>query len=75
LINVDVADLQWSPDQQYLASCGFDSKVFIWDGSNFDRITCIQTHTAFVKGISWDPAGSFIATQVFGFNISRMIKQ
>jgi WD40 repeat protein len=60
----DVSDLQWSPDQQYLASCGFDSKIFIWDGTTFDRITAISTHTAFVKGLAWDPAGSFLATQV-----------
>jgi protein HIRA/HIR1 len=60
----DVADLQWSPNQEFIASCGFDSKVCIWDGRTFDRITTITTHTAFVKGIAWDPAGSFLATQV-----------
>ncbi|KAI8894110.1 WD40-repeat-containing domain protein [Globomyces pollinis-pini] len=59
----DIADLAWSHDQQYLASCGFDSKIYIWDGSTFDRITRIDSHLAFVKGVTWDPAGKYIATQ------------
>ncbi|KAJ3317765.1 HIR complex subunit [Boothiomyces sp. JEL0866] len=59
----DVADLSWSSDQTYLASCGFDCKVFIWDANTFERITCIDIHTACVKGVTWDPAGKFLATQ------------
>ncbi len=30
---------------------------------NIDRITRIDSHSAFVKGITWDPVGSFLATQ------------
>lgn len=60
----DVSGLAWSPDDTYLASCGFDGKVNIWDGNTFDKICCIESHTAFVKGVTWDPAGSYLATQV-----------
>jgi len=34
---IDVVDLAWSQDNQYLASCGLDSKIFIWDGSTFGK--------------------------------------
>lgn len=77
--NIDVADLAWSPEQAYLASCGFDSKIFIWDGATFgrfnslvltlDRIIMIESHSAFVKGVTWDPAGNYFATQVSGIII------
>ena len=67
---LDVADLSWSPDGQYLASCGFDSKVCVWDATTFgnhyltsDRVTTIEQHSGFVKGITWDPAGKYLATQ------------
>ena len=69
----DVSDLAWSHDQTYLASCGFDSKIVIWDASSFgnsrislsyvEKIVRIDGHDAFVKGISWDPAGQFLAAQ------------
>ena len=33
----DVMDLAWSPDNLYLASCGLDSVIFIWDAKRFGR--------------------------------------
>ncbi|KND00338.1 uncharacterized protein SPPG_04660 [Spizellomyces punctatus DAOM BR117] len=59
----DVADLAWSPDNKYLASCGFETTVYIWDGQSFEKIMKLQAHTAFVKGITWDPVGKYLATQ------------
>ena len=63
MILIDVADLAWSPCKQYLASCGFDSKVCVWAANSFERITTIEQHTGFVKGVTWDPAGQYLATQ------------
>ncbi|KAI9599602.1 WD40-repeat-containing domain protein [Syncephalis fuscata] len=59
----DVADLAWSPDNQYLASCGLDSKVIIWNGQTFEMIKKLEQHQGFVKGIAWDPMGKYLATQ------------
>ncbi|KAI9094920.1 WD40-repeat-containing domain protein [Phlyctochytrium arcticum] len=59
----DVADLAWSPDNKYLASCGFETNVYIWDGQTFERLRKLQSHTAFVKGVTWDPVGKYLATQ------------
>ncbi|RKP08235.1 WD40-repeat-containing domain protein [Thamnocephalis sphaerospora] len=59
----DVTDLAWSADNAYLASCGLDSKVIVWDGSTFEMVKTLTQHQGFVKGITWDPAGKFLATQ------------
>ncbi|RCI01866.1 HIR complex subunit, partial [Rhizopus stolonifer] len=59
----DVQDLAWSKDNQYLASCGVDGFVIVWNGSNFDQVTKIDQHGGFVKGVTWDPAGKFLASQ------------
>ncbi|KAJ1330445.1 hypothetical protein BSLG_009363 [Batrachochytrium salamandrivorans] len=61
--NTDVADLAWSHDQAFLASCGFDRRVVIWGGVNFEQIKRIDCHEGFVKGVTWDPAGKYLATQ------------
>ncbi|KAI8349397.1 WD40-repeat-containing domain protein [Blakeslea trispora] len=59
----DVQDLAWSGDNQYLASCGVDGFVIVWNGSTFDQVTKIDQHGGFVKGITWDPAGKYLASQ------------
>ncbi|KAJ3264390.1 HIR complex subunit [Chytriomyces hyalinus] len=59
----DVADLAWSPSNEYLASCGLDSLVFIWDGKTFGKLKKLEAHQGFVKGITWDPVGKYLATQ------------
>jgi protein HIRA/HIR1 len=33
----DVMDLAWSPDNSYLASCGLDSVIFVWDAKKFSK--------------------------------------
>ncbi|KAI9333680.1 WD40-repeat-containing domain protein [Obelidium mucronatum] len=59
----DVADLAWSPNNDYLASCGLDSHVYIWDAKTFDKLKRLDAHQGFVKGITWDPVGKYLATQ------------
>ncbi|EIE81194.1 hypothetical protein RO3G_05899 [Rhizopus delemar RA 99-880] len=59
----DVQDLAWSKDNQYLASCGVDGFIIVWDGRTFEQVKKIDKHEGFVKGISWDPAGKYLASQ------------
>ncbi|KAL7311347.1 HIR complex subunit [Mucor circinelloides] len=59
----DVQDLAWSADNKYLASCGVDGFVIVWSGTTFEQITKIDQHSDFVKGVTWDPAGKFLASQ------------
>ncbi|WRT70374.1 uncharacterized protein IL334_007372 [Kwoniella shivajii] len=59
----DVVDLAWSRDDSMLASVGLDSKVWIWDGTTFERLRKLDLHQGFVKGVCWDPVGNFLATQ------------
>lgn len=57
-------DLGWSPDDRLLASCSLDNTVCIWDPATGQRVRVLDYHTSFVKGLAWDPVGSYLATQV-----------
>ncbi|KAJ1809320.1 HIR complex subunit, partial [Coemansia sp. RSA 2599] len=59
----DVCDIAWSPDNRYLATCGLDNAIFIWDARTFERVKKITGHSQFVKGLTFDPAGRFLASQ------------
>ncbi|CAG8610013.1 8611_t:CDS:10 [Dentiscutata erythropus] len=59
----DVVDLAWSRNNTYLASCGLDSLVFIWDGKTFEKLHKLDQHLGFVKGVTWDPVGEYLATE------------
>jgi protein HIRA/HIR1 len=48
-----------------IASCSLDNTVRIWriaPGSIHTPIVLTE-HTSLVKGVSWDPIGSFLASQ------------
>lgn len=36
-LEIDVQDLAWSRDNKYLASCGVDGAVIVWDGTSFGK--------------------------------------
>ncbi|ORX56925.1 WD40 repeat-like protein [Hesseltinella vesiculosa] len=61
--NSDVQDLAWSHNHQYLASCGVDGFIIIWDARTFEQVHKIDQHTGFVKGITWDPVSKYLASQ------------
>ncbi|VBB26900.1 unnamed protein product [Acanthocheilonema viteae] len=66
--SLDVLHLEWSKDGHYLASCGMDHAVIIWDAHNLPNKVVSLTverggHRGIVKGVSWDPIGKFLASQ------------
>ncbi|GAA5967585.1 hypothetical protein JCM11641_005703 [Rhodosporidiobolus odoratus] len=61
--NSDVAGVDWSPDDAYVASVGLDNVVLIWSGHTFELVRKLDAHLGFVKGLVFDPAGQFLATQ------------
>ncbi|KAK0557707.1 HIR complex subunit [Tilletia horrida] len=58
----DVADLAWSPHDEFLATVGLDSTIFVYSGYTFDRVRKLDGHQGFVKGVVWDSVGHFLAT-------------
>lgn len=58
----DVVDLAWAGDDEFIATVGLDSKVFIWSGATFERLRTIDGHQGFVKGVVFDPLGQYLAT-------------
>lgn len=60
----NVVDLAWSPDDARLASASIDNAVCIWDPASGALLKRLDFHTSFVKGLAWDPVGTYLATQV-----------
>lgn len=59
----DIVDIAWSAEDDYVATVGLDSIVYIWSGSNFEKIRKLEDHNGFVKGVVWDPLGQYLASQ------------
>ena len=70
---LDVVDLAWAPDDSHLVSCSLDSNapICVWkmgiQKSNSMilhpfQILGANVHTSTVKGVTFDPAGSYLAS-------------
>jgi protein HIRA/HIR1 len=61
---MEIWDIAWSPDSTKIAGCCHDQNVYVWDiAAGGQLITVLKGHTSVVKGIVWDPIGTFLATQ------------
>lgn len=61
----DVNGLAWSADGHFLASCGIEGKVLVWEvATGFALIRTLETQPKRpVKGLVWDPLGHYLAAQ------------
>ncbi|XP_015785638.1 protein HIRA [Tetranychus urticae] len=60
----DILDLNWSPQDEYIASGSVDNNVIVWNARNFPEVVArLNGHNGFVKGVSWDPIGKYVASQ------------
>ncbi|CAM6004204.1 unnamed protein product [Sphagnum balticum] len=59
----DVVDLGWSPDNILLVNCSLDNTVHVWLAATSSPVTVLTSYVRLVKGVPWDPIGSFLATQ------------
>jgi protein HIRA/HIR1 len=74
---LDVVDLAWAPDDSHLVSCSIDSEtpIIVWKTSDLKKsssstnlilhpfkIIGKNIHTSTVKGLAFDPAGSYLAS-------------
>lgn len=60
---MDIFGLSWSPDGTWLASCGVDHEIFIWNMATYSLAHQLRGHKGIIKGVVWDPMGNYIATQ------------
>ncbi|EUB56732.1 hypothetical protein EGR_08460 [Echinococcus granulosus] len=66
----DIIDIAWAQDGSRLASASVDNTVVIWGHSPnnekqqpFQFVAVLRGHRGPVKGVAWDPAGRYLATQ------------
>jgi WD40 repeat protein len=56
-------DLGWSPDNILLVNCSLDNSVHVWLAATSSPVTVLTSYLRLVKGVPWDPIGSFLTTQ------------
>ena len=56
---MDIYDISWCPNSEFIVSSGTDSNVIIWgiDGAQYNRI---HEHTGYIQGIDWSQDDSTI---------------
>jgi hypothetical protein len=61
----DVNGVEWSADGKFLASCGIDGRVLVWDvNANFTLLKRLESEPRRpLKGLAWDPLSQFLAAQ------------
>eukprot|EP00887_Chlorella_sp_A99_P002134 scaffold21.g2134.t1 len=59
----NVVDLDWSADDSRLATASIDNSVLVWEAASGAQLRRLDLHTSFVKGVAWDPVGTYLASQ------------
>lgn len=39
-------------------------QIVIWDGTTGAKVKQLEGHSSYVKGLAWDPVGTYLASQV-----------
>ncbi len=56
----DVAAVAYSPDGKYLASCGNDNIIMVWDANNYKLIEKLTGHSSDVTAIEFTRDGKYL---------------
>ncbi|MGB6043352.1 MAG: hypothetical protein WBF93_09375, partial [Pirellulales bacterium] len=57
-----IVDIDFSYDGRYLASCGTDRFMKVFDTANGEMLNSFEGHTGYVLGVSWRADGRMLAT-------------
>jgi len=61
-----VQSVAWSPDGKYIASCGRDKTVQIWEAATGMKLLTYGQHVSYVYNAAWSPDGTRLASTSFG---------
>jgi WD40 repeat protein/DNA-binding SARP family transcriptional activator len=59
---LDVFDVQWSPDGQWIAATLEDGKIRIWEAQTGQHQFTLTGHSGVVSGLDWSPDSTRLAT-------------
>ena len=60
--NLEIYDLAWSPDSQYIIVSCMDNSSSIYNVAIDLKVCDLTTHSHYVQGVPWDPKNAFIAS-------------
>ena len=61
-----IHSVAWAPNGKYLASCGRDKTVHVWDATTGNNVFIYKNHSSYVYGLAWSPNSQRIASTSFG---------
>lgn len=53
--------VEWSADGRFVAGCGYNSIIYIWDSLNFQLVQQITGHQGMIMWLAWKPDGLCLA--------------
>ncbi len=57
-----ILDLAFSPDSKLFATCGYDTRIKLWDASTGRELHMLKDHSDSVYGVSFSPDGKLLAS-------------
>jgi WD40 repeat protein len=57
-----VLSVAWSPNEEIIASGGWDATVHLWDAATGRPLQVLEGHVSAVNSVAWSPDGSFLAS-------------
>lgn len=68
--------MAWSPSGDYIATCGRDKSVWVWQAEDdeYDVAMVLHSHTQDVKDVVWQPNDDVLASCSYDDTV-KIIKQ
>lgn len=57
-----ITGLTWSPDGQWLASCGQDQTIRLWNPVSFTCLHILEGHAKWIHSLTWSADGRWLAS-------------
>ena len=60
--DLNVTHVEWSPDDQMIASASFDNTVRVWEMGSWKCVATLQGHTNYVFSAVVSPDGRYVVS-------------
>ncbi len=65
--------VEWSPNGRYVAGCGYNSVIYIWDSVDFRLVKQIVEHQGMIMSMAWNGDGKRLAAGGMSNSVGELI--